>query len=133
MTKKIAWIEDDANIIHSVVKPLEKDHGIEIIILDSMKNALDQIDTIKSCDLILLDIILPSAMEDMSNQFHVGVDLLRKLRDMGVQIPVIAFTVISNSVTIGQLKDLGVITILNKPVLPSELEKVVLSVLGESG
>jgi CheY-like chemotaxis protein len=129
MTKKIAWIEDDANIIRSVVKPLEYTHKIEIEIFDSMKHALDEIDAIKECDLILLDVILPSGMKEMEGQFHIGVHLLRKLRELGVQIPVIAFTVIGNSETAKQLRELGVVKILNKPIFPSELEHEVMSVL----
>jgi CheY-like chemotaxis protein len=130
MTKQIVWIEDDANIIWSVVRPLE-DRGYKIIAVESMREALERIEELRSCDLILLDVILPAGDERWEKEHHIGVHLLRKLREQAVTTPVLAFTVVGKPETRKALRELGVKDILNKPILPSELERAVLAILGE--
>lgn len=67
----------------------------------------------------------------MQKERHIGVHLLRSLRGQSVTTPVLAFTVVGNQETRKALRDLGVEAILNKPILPSELERAVLAILGE--
>jgi len=130
MTKHIVWIEDDANIIWSVVRPLE-DRGYKITAMESMREALERIEELRKCDLILLDIILPADDKRWENERHIGVHLLRNLREQSVTTPVLVFTVVGNPETSKALRELGVVDILNKPILPSELERAVLAIVGE--
>jgi CheY-like chemotaxis protein len=130
MSKRIVWIEEDTYIIRSVVRPLE-DRGYQIDVVENMHDALERIDDLKKCDLILLDIILPTGTVDWEEENHVGLAILRRLRAQGVTTPVIALTVVRKTETTEALHALGVKHILHKPVLPSELEKKVLQVLGE--
>ena len=128
MATKIIWIEDDANIIWPVVQPLE-DRGYEIIALQSMREALDNIDDLRTCDLILLDVILPAGDKQWESEHYMGVHLLEELRERSVTTPVIVLTVVGNSGTRKVLRELGVNDILNKPILPSKLEEAVLTLL----
>jgi CheY-like chemotaxis protein len=129
MTKQIVWVEDDAYIIWSVVRPLE-DRGYKIIAMGSMREALERIEELRNCDLILLDVILPAGDERWEKERHIGVHLLRNLREQSVTTPVLAFTVVGKPETRKELRDLGVVDVLNKPILPSELERAVLAILG---
>jgi CheY-like chemotaxis protein len=130
MSKRIIWIEDDAYIIGSVVRPLEE-RGYEIEIIENMRDALDRIEDLHQCDLILLDVILPAGGKKWERERYVGLAILEHLREQSVITPILAFTVVQNQETREKLRKLGVVDILNKPILPSELEKAVLAVFGE--
>jgi len=130
MSKRIIWIEDDAHIISPVVRPLEE-RGYEIKIIENMRDALDKIEDLRQCDLILLDVILPAGGKEWEGERYVGLTMLEYLKEQSVTTPVLAFTVVQDHETREALRKLGVVDILNKPILPSELEKAVLAVFGE--
>ena len=52
--KKIVWIEDDTDIINDVVRPLERG-GYLIERFYTVKEALDNIEKLRACDLISSD------------------------------------------------------------------------------
>jgi DNA-binding response OmpR family regulator len=125
----IAWIEDDIAIIDPVIEPLEQD-GHEIIRIRTVQGALDVVETLRTCDLILLDMIIPmgDASEDL--EYYSGALLLRKLRkEHKVTIPVIVFSVVDPRKVEEQLDTLGVAKYVRKPALPSELKEAVDAVL----
>ena len=130
MSKRIVWIEDDAYIIGSVVRPLE-DRGYQFEIIESLQEALARVDELRECDLILLDILLPARSREWKRERHVGLVILEHLREQGVDTPVLVFTVVQNAGVMEALKELGVRGILNKPILPSELESAVMATLEE--
>jgi two-component system chemotaxis sensor kinase CheA len=130
MTKIIAWIEDDANIIWPVIRPLEQRH-YDIVVMESMREALDRIEELRQCDLILLDVILPAQDERWEKENHIGVHLLETLREQDVMTPVLAFTVVGDPEVGKRLRELGVMDILHKPVGLSQLEEAVVTILGE--
>jgi len=130
MSRHIVWIEDDSYIIGSVVRPLEE-RGYKIQVIENMRDALEKVEDLRQCDLILLDIILSAGDKEREGERHVGLTILKHLRDQSVTTPVLAFTVVQNQGTREALRALGVADILDKPILPSVLEKKVLEVLGE--
>jgi CheY-like chemotaxis protein len=126
---KIAWIEDDIGIIEDVIQPLIND-GYKFTYLRSIGDALDNIDLLKTVDLILLDLIFPTGDETIDFNQYPGVSLLERLKnEFKIQTPVIAFTVVTNGQAHKQLRELGVVEIINKPVRPSELRETVNQVL----
>ena len=122
MGKRIMWIEDDVDIIGSVVRPL-KDRGYEITVVESMREALDRIEELRCCDLILLDIILPAHDEQWEREHHIGVHLLRALREQMVDTPVLVLSVVGNPEVVKELRELGVLGFLRKPILPHQLDE----------
>jgi CheY-like chemotaxis protein len=130
MPRRIVWVEDDAYIISSTVRPLE-DRGYHIEIIESMHDALERIDDFRECDLILLDIILPARDKAWEGERYIGLTLLSHLREHKVATPIIVLTVVQNNRIREALLALNVVAILNKPVLPSVLERRVLEVFGE--
>lgn len=129
MSKTIIWLEDDTNVIDPVVRPLER-AGYTIVRFNTVEEALQAIDQIRTADLLLLDMIhLPPATgEDFGR--YPGLTVLRQLREThGVATPVVVFSVVSHTQTHAQLRELGVADIIRKPVLPSELKRRVEQVL----
>ncbi len=129
LAKKIVWIEDDTNIINDVVRPLERS-GYQIERFYTVREALDNLDTLKACDLILLDLIIPlgGAAEPVGH--YPGMYLLRTFREKyALEQPVIVLSVVADAEVFQDLKSLGA-EIENKPILPSKLKRLVEEVLG---
>ena len=129
IAKKIVWIEDDTNIINDVVRPLERS-GYLIERFYTVKEALDNLDALKACDLILLDLIIPPGETDAQVGHYPGMYLLRTFREQyQLEQPVIVLSVVADAEVFQDLKTLGA-EIENKPILPSKLKRLVEEVLG---
>lgn len=129
MGKTIAWIEDDYDVIHPVVFPLEK-AGYQIVNFHNTKDALDRLEQIRQTDLILLDLLLPPGADGRDFGDYPGIQFFRELREVHqVRTPVIVFSVLSQSHILEELKKLGAADIIRKPVRPSELKERVERVL----
>ena len=127
---RIVWIDDDIDIIEPVSRRLVED-GHEITRIRTIREALDSVETIKACDLVLLDMILPLGDQDEDFGYYSGVSLLRKLREeYEVTVPVVVFSVVDPSKVKEQLDLLNVADHVLKPALPSELKEAVDAVLG---
>ena len=130
---KIAWIDDDIEIIEPVIKPLvQDDHKITRI--RTIQEALEEIEFLRTCDLILLDMILPLGDCDEDFGYYSGALLLRKLREeYEVMTPVIIFSVVVPNKLKEQLDLLNVADYVLKPALPTELKEAVDTVLTAQG
>jgi len=132
-TKKILWIEDDADIRMGLVRPLEKD-GHEIIVAKDEQEALERIENKEfDFDLILFDIIIPTGITgDVEDVPFVGMRLLEKLLiDMDIKTPIIVLSVVRDSDLINAMSTMGVKKVLPKiAYLPSKLRKEIYETLG---
>jgi CheY-like chemotaxis protein len=131
--KRIAWIEDDADIIYSVVKPLEE-QGFTIEVYRTVQETLDNVERLRACDLILLDLILPSGKAEEEHglvEMYAGVQLLQSLRSThAMDLPVIVLSTAAAVERFTKVADeLSVSDILVKPCLPRQLASSVISVL----
>jgi CheY-like chemotaxis protein len=123
---RIAWIEDDHEKIGSLVKLLERDHTI--IPYTSWQEVKEDIETVCTCDAIILDIILPPIEDDP----YLGLSVLEQLRkERGYQGPVVVCSRVKNPVVLQRLQELGVTEILRKPIRPSMLYDAVTKALEE--
>ena len=128
LNKKIVWIEDDTNIINDVVRPLERS-GYQIERFYTVKEALDNIEALEACDLILLDLIIPPGNTDERFGNYPGMFLLRTFREKyQLEQPVIVLSVVADAEVFQDLKTLGA-EVENKPILPSKLKRLVEEVL----
>jgi CheY-like chemotaxis protein len=127
--KRIAWIEDDAHIIEPVMRLVKTEY--EVVSIGSMKEALERIDEILACHLIVLDVLMPARIKEYEGERHVGVHLLRRLREQGVTCPVLVFTVLGTEEVMEPLRELGMVRTLTKPVLPVKLLELVKDILAE--
>ena len=126
---RIAWIDDDAHVMWSVVEPLQL-AGFVIEKYPSLSEATADLARICAADLILLDVIMPPGTTVASGTRYSAADFLRKLRSSSSPYPpVIVFTVIRDRTVLDELEELGAARILAKPVLPSVLKAAVEDVI----
>ena len=129
-TLKILWVEDDAQKLKGLVKPLEKD-GHKIIFAEDKEEALNRIEN-NDFNLIIVDLIIPTGEQDNNGKNHfVGVDLIKILKQKNIAAPIIVLSVVRDYDIIEELQSIGVNTILPKgSFLPSHLKKEVYRTLG---
>ena len=129
--KKILWVEDEADLLMGLVRPLEKD-GHEIIVAKDEEEALELIGK-SDFDLILLDIIIPTGVDgDIGDVDFVGMRLLKTLSiDMELKTPILVLSVVRDQKMIKEMKNgFGVKEVLEKGAyLPSKLKEKVYKVL----
>jgi DNA-binding response OmpR family regulator len=120
---KIAWIEDDAPVIESLIYPLEKE-GFAVQKFASVTEAKRAVDAILQSDLILLDIILPPGPDAEALSTYPGRDLLREWRSSYRELPpVLVLTAVRNRDVLDEVRKMGVADVITKPTLPSILQK----------
>lgn len=126
--KKILWIEDDADIIGDMVRPIEKE-GFIIDIIESLAEFKNYRDKMSNYILILLDLIIPQKEQGNTLEYP-GIEVLKLLRkEWKLKIPVIALTVVRSESVIGRLRKYNVEEILYKPVRSQVLRDAVFKVL----
>lgn len=134
LKKKIAWIEDDIDVIGGTVRPLKKE-GFVILGYRTYKESLTKIEEIRDCDLILLDLILPSGDaldEDDDEEEYLGKKLLKELRSTyHLEQPVIILSVVAEAPNIFTPEEISTLKILplSKPIRPSRLRNEVFRLL----
>ena len=130
--KRILWIEDDADMLMGLVRPLERD-GHEIVVAKNEREALEKVNESESdFDLLLFDIIIPTGIQgDMGEVPFVGMRLLEKLLvEMKIKTPIIVLSVVRDQEMINEMNSLGVKEVLPKGAyLPSKLKEKVYEVL----
>jgi len=128
MGKKIVWIEDDLGIIRPLVRPLQN-AGYQITTYSNVPEALKNMDIIRAADLLLVDLIHPTGVDNHQPHFP-GLMFIEKIRkEYRLQKPIVALTVVTNAEALGQLEKLNV-RVENKPILPSRLKVVIEKELG---
>ncbi|MFN0085620.1 MAG: hypothetical protein ACKVX9_09550 [Blastocatellia bacterium] len=136
--KTVAWIEDDADEIIVVIKPLLR-AGIEFKIYHNYSDALGKMEEIRSCDLILLDLIIPPGdsapsgkQQKDEEEEYLGKLLLKKMREeFGIGLPVIVLSVVAQMDAFSsEEKEKWRIKELVKPIRPTALKTEVLHAMG---
>lgn len=130
---RIIWVEDDTKRvlgIYDLVQPL-RTAGYQIEVMESKKKVLSNLGHLRSCDLILLDIILPTGdNKEEGIERYTGLSILRAIREYGIDKPVLVLSVVSNPRVLDELHRLKVAGIVRKPVRPSVLKEHVETILG---
>ena len=135
MKKKIAWIEDDIDVIDAVVRPLVN-AGFEFKEFHTYSEVLDNLEEIFDCDLILLDLIFPpgqKAKEIEVDDEPLGLKFLEVVKEHKPQIPIIILSVIAKTESVDKKLD-DYRAVLNfrqqpKAVRPSKLKALVYEML----
>ena len=96
-----------------------KDRDIDVFTASGGNEAFEIINN-ESPDLVLLDV----RMEEMT-----GVELLRKMRGAGRNEKVIMVTGVEDESTMNEVKELGALGYIHKPLILEELERIVLKEL----
>jgi CheY-like chemotaxis protein len=112
-------IVDDEIDIREFAKNFFQKRKIEVFTASGGSEAMDVVEH-EQPDLILLDV----RMEEMT-----GVEFLQKLRASGSAIRVIMVSGIEDEDVIQEAKRLGIVGFIHKPLILSELQKIVMKEL----
>jgi len=112
--KKILLAEDDKNLSRSVDILLTLD-GYEVISVYDGEEALNKL-LRQKFDLLITDIVMPGLN---------GVDLIKKIRKLNQDIPIMVVSGKLNDSLIEQLESSGIQYILPKPINPTRFRKMV--------
>jgi CheY-like chemotaxis protein len=125
----IVWIEDDIDFLRPVIRPLERrPDRYRIRLYHTFREANEDLGKIAAtADLILLDLLGADEPVDGTRAGYLGLEFLKRLRQLGRGVLVICFTVVSDESVSNDLLTLGVSpeNVLLKPVLPSALAATV--------
>lgn len=128
----ILWVEDEANQISGLVRPLRND-GHSVVVAMDKKDALQKLSTCQA-DLIILDLIIPAGIDNPQKRTiepYEGMLFLAQARRTSPNVPVIVLTIVNDEEALNEVRKLGVEKILRKgSYLPSDLRKEVYGLLG---
>ncbi len=118
---KVLFIDNDATLRIITKNSIESHWNCKCLLAangaEGLKMALKE-----APRLIILDIIMPG---------YDGVATLKKLREQGINTPVIFVTAKEETDELEQYKDLNVISVLQKPFVPRTLLEACKKVLGD--
>ena len=118
MSAKILIVDDEKNVRLNYRITLETE-GYEIFEAVSAANALEELAE-RSFDLAILDMRMP-AMD--------GLQLLAKMREVGITVPAMIVTAYSDVPHAVRAMKLGAIDFLQKPLRPEDLRRIVVEIL----
>ncbi|MFT9494619.1 response regulator [Anaerosolibacter sp.] len=117
---KKVLIADDTKNIRNLLATCLKHEGFQVIDVENGEEALEAFQN-DVFDLAFLDIKMPKIS---------GTEVLRRIRELGVQTPVIiitAFATIKNAVECTQL---GAVAYLQKPFTTNRIKQVLVEIMG---
>ena len=118
MNAKILIVDDETNVRLNYRITLETE-GYQIFEAGSAASALEELIG-RSFDLAILDMRMP-AMD--------GLELLAKMREIGITVPAMIVTAYSDVPHAVQAMKLGAIDFLQKPLRPEDLRRIVAEIL----
>jgi len=112
-------VVDDSSLARRMTRRILEDLGHEVDEAPDGAQALEQF-LLKRHDAVVLDLL----MHGMD-----GVEVLRKLREISPELPVIVLTADIQRTTRDMVKDAGAVAMVNKPVSKEQLSEVLPIVL----
>lgn len=123
-------MEDEKELVDYLPSSL-KGKGLEVIGTTSIDQALEWL-TQESFDAVLLDIMMPPAENMNAEQLdygrETGVEVARRMKVIKPEVPIVAFTVLTDPEIRAKVLAAGVTRILNKPIEPEQIAEVLLQV-----
>ena len=117
---KILIIDDDMTAL-DIVDFLFEDKGFEVVRSADGRSAVEYLKEVKP-DIILVDLMMPH----MSGQ-----ETVRRIRQNGYQLPIVAFTAVDDPEIHREALDAGCNLVLTKPCKPAVLVKHINSLMGK--
>lgn len=114
-------IIDDRNYVTEMLKEMLSVNGYLVETENDSLQALQKIlENPQKYDLIITDLTMPNLN---------GVELAKKLKESKIKKPIILFTGYSYSLSNDELVDVGIVKILNKPIVFEEMNKAIREIL----
>jgi two-component system, OmpR family, response regulator VicR len=122
MAKRKIFIIDDDMTALDIIDFLFEDKGFDVVRRADGISALECVDEVKP-DIILIDLMMPKMN---------GQECVRQIRQMGLSLPIIAFTALDDAEVHKEAMDAGCNMVLTKPCKPAVLVKNVQELLANS-
>lgn len=116
--KKVLVIEDDVECAEAYQALLEP--AYEVTLAHDGTSGLEALESETAFDLVILDVMMPAGERIHTKDvgLSTGLELLKQIRKMGDDIPVVVISVVWDQEITGQMRELGARAILQKPVRP---------------
>ena len=119
--KKVIIVDDEQDILNTLLRYFNRKNKFEVDVFTNPVNALEAIKN-NDYDLVLTDIMMP----EMN-----GVDLLKKIKEVKPDVPVVMMTAYSTIDKILECDKLGASDYVTKPFISlKDIESKVLDFLG---
>lgn len=127
MSNQIVWIDDEYAKIGLLVKPLEA-AGYTVRRYRTYGEVIEQMDQIRSSQLIIMDLIIPPGQADVDARY-LGIELLKRLRTEGLEQPVIVMSVVMRSSVRSEMEPIAnIVDFINK-TSPEPIEEELLELV----
>jgi len=131
----IFFIDDDVKRVSSYIDSL-KQSGYNVILETNSSQVIPKFrENQKEIELIILDMMMPTEKElkeETEYGRRKGLYLLKKIREISQDVPIIILTVVRDATLSEETKKYGASPYLEKPILPSRLEEEIKKKLEES-
>jgi len=111
---------DDSRAVRTIISKQVRDLGYQVEEAEDGNQGLERLEELE-VDLVLLDVTMPNLD---------GPGMLRKMRELGNQTPVVMLTSESKRSIVSEAMGLGIKDYILKPFRPEELRSKILSALG---
>lgn len=131
MSKTLFWLDDDYSLIGALTFRL-REAGYNIVTLRTFAEALEALDELLACELLILDILLPSggAPQVAEDDFYSGLTLLKLLQEeYGFDRPVVVCSVVTQTEVLSELEQRSQKVLYKPDTTATELKNVVEEVL----
>jgi CheY-like chemotaxis protein len=126
---KAIFLDDESDLVEYLPK-LVKSHGIEMLGFTDISQALS-VFVEQDINAVLLDIMMKPTNdmdpEELEYGMLTGVEVLRRMKKLKPAIPVVAFTVLTNSTVKQLLRREGIVEFVNKPAEPDDIARILLN------
>jgi CheY-like chemotaxis protein len=117
---RVLYLEDEEAVLEALPLLLEEE-GIEVVGTSSIEEAL-QWASEQSFDAMLLDVMMPPTedMDDESLDYGrlTGKEVAKRIKEIQPELPIVAFTVLTDRELRNEIKEAGVTLIVTKPCEP---------------
>ena len=125
---RILYLEDEENLV-DLLPDILKTKNFDVTATMSIEKALEQL-AHENFDAVLLDIMMEPAdnmnAEELDYGRKTGIEVARRMKALKPNVPIVAFTVITDPKIVGEMKQAGIMNIVNKP---AEIEQIVNALL----
>jgi two-component system, OmpR family, response regulator len=132
-TKRVLIIDDQPrvlDVVRDIVASFRHEHAYEITTTSSAADALGVVQR-ESFDLILLDMVMPGIGNPVLRR--QGLDVLKRIRELGVQTPVLMMSGDYESRKEADALDEGAFGYVHKPFNVRELDRLVAKAIATPG
>jgi CheY-like chemotaxis protein len=125
MTIRILYLDDEKDMVDFLPLLLkQKNKDIEVVSIGSIPEALDLLRN-ENFDGILLDIMMPpikdKTEEEQDYGRTTGIEVAREMKSIKPEVPIIAFTALTDSEIRQKIRAAGVVKIINRPAEVDEI------------